>query len=201
MRNGNLTGPAQAARLGRYRRFASRESGVRVPLAPLVRDKIRTAGAGSTAAKYRNRDCIRCSTCVRAGLRHRGRQPQIPGLEADFRATERGERLREGLAPLARRPRSSVQSMPFRGRPSPLIQRVSPGETSQVIHVTDGDPIARCHQWRARMSPTLIGAALARLRSTACADDPVLSAVDGPGDHGVCGCSAAARLPRLSGEI
>ena len=53
--------------------FASRGSGVRVPLAPLVRDTIRTAGAESTAAKYRNRGRGRCRASVRAGLRPRGR--------------------------------------------------------------------------------------------------------------------------------
>jgi hypothetical protein len=73
--------------------FASRGPGVRVPLAPQVRSIIRTAGPGSTAAKYRNRGRARCRTCVRAGLRHRGRWPQISGLQVGFRATEQGERL------------------------------------------------------------------------------------------------------------
>jgi hypothetical protein len=54
--------------------FASRGSGVRVPLAPLVRGQIRTAGPESTAAKYRNRDRKRWRTHVRVGLRPRERQ-------------------------------------------------------------------------------------------------------------------------------
>jgi hypothetical protein len=58
--------------------FASRGSGVRVPLAPQIRAEIRTARFESTAAKYRNRGRLRCPTRVRAGPCPRGRRRTDP---------------------------------------------------------------------------------------------------------------------------
>ncbi len=49
--------------------------------------------AESAAAKYSNRDRLRYRTRVRAGPCPRGGCAQIPGLGAEFRATEQEERL------------------------------------------------------------------------------------------------------------
>jgi hypothetical protein len=79
--------------------------------------------AESTAAKYSNRDRLRCRTRVRIGLCLAGGGAQIPGLGPQFRATEQEERLWEGPVPLARRPTGSVLNLPFQGRLLPLKQR------------------------------------------------------------------------------
>ena len=112
--------------------FASRESGVRVPLAPQVRGIIRTASFESTAAKYSNRDRLSCRTRVRVGPCHRGLRRIDPRSGVEFRATEQERCLWEGPVPLARRPAGSVLNLPFQGRLLPLRQRVSEWQAISV---------------------------------------------------------------------
>ena len=59
------------------------------------------------------------------GLALAGGGAQIPGLGAEFRATEQEERLWEGPVPLAPRPAGNVPNLPFQGWFLPLMQRVS----------------------------------------------------------------------------
>jgi len=108
--------------------FASRGSGVRVPLAPLVRVKIRTAEPESTAVKYRNRHGTRFRTGVRVGTAPgRGSKPprQLPGAEPELRAAEQEEHCLSGPVPSVHAPPISVQVLPLYRWLLPRIQRVS----------------------------------------------------------------------------
>ena len=109
--------------------FASRGSGVRVPLAPQVRSKIRNPEPvfrANTAAKYSNRDCVRCRTRVRVGpspSRSAAHRSQV--LAPRFRAAEQEERPWEGPVPLAGGQQATCRICRFKAGFLPLIQRVS----------------------------------------------------------------------------
>jgi hypothetical protein len=109
--------------------FASRRSGVRVPLAPQVRSKIRNhepivQGKYSSKVQQPGPHEIPHTRSSWALLsRAAAHRSQVFG--AEFRATEQEERLWEGPVPLARRPAGDVPNLPFQGWFLPLIQRVS----------------------------------------------------------------------------
>ena len=62
------------------RQMACKRSGVRIPLAPLVRSKIRTDRTASTAAKYSNGGPMGRRTCVR--IRHLPLCERLKGMHA-----------------------------------------------------------------------------------------------------------------------
>ena len=105
--------------------FPTRGSGVRVPLAPLVRSKIRTASPRVQQQSTATGRAEDAAHAFELGLALAGGGAQIPGLGAEFWATDQEERLWEG--PSAACPAASrhVLNLPFQGWFLSLIQRVS----------------------------------------------------------------------------
>jgi hypothetical protein len=117
--------------------FASRGSGVRVPLAPPGQKPNSNSGAREYSSKVqqpgpREMPHTRSSWA----LPSRAAAHRSQGLGTGFRATKQERCLCEGPVPLARRPAGSVLNLPFQGRLLPLRQRVS---AWQAISVTQGE--------------------------------------------------------------
>ena len=117
--------------------FASRGSGVRVPLAPQVRGEIRNHEPvlwGKYSSKVPQpgpREIPYTRSSWDLAVAGGGHRSQV--LEPEFRAAEQEERLWEDPVPLARRPAGRVLNLPFQGRLLPLKQRVSEWQAISII--------------------------------------------------------------------